>query len=54
MSLPTIDENPMNQPSDPRENVDARRSRVRRTALWIAVVAVGVYVGFLLLGALGQ
>ncbi|GAB2509902.1 hypothetical protein [Lysobacter humi (ex Lee et al. 2017)] len=42
--------------SDPRDLRDAdlaaRRTRVRRTALWIAGVAVLVYVTFLLLAGL--
>ncbi|WP_263316940.1 hypothetical protein [Montanilutibacter psychrotolerans] len=42
-------------PTDPdRSNVDARRKAARRTALWVAVVAIGVYVAFLLSGVLGR
>lgn len=44
----------MNPSSDHRpDDVAARRKRARRTALWIAAVAVAVYVGFLLMGMLG-
>ena len=35
------------------DELAARRKRARRTALWIAAVAVAVYVGFLLSGILG-
>ena len=31
----------------PQNEVDARRKRARRTALWIAVIAVLVYAGFI-------
>ena len=34
-------------------HVDPRRKSVRRTVLWLAVAAVAVYGGFLLLGYLG-
>ena len=37
------------QPQLPPDQIDARRRRARRTALWIAVVAVLVYVGFIAL-----
>ncbi len=33
----------------PPQEVDARRKRARRTALWIAAVAVAVYVGFIVM-----
>ncbi len=36
----------------PRPDHAARRQRVRRTALWVAAVAVAVYLGFILLAAL--
>jgi hypothetical protein len=38
----------------PRNDDAARRQRVRRTALWVAAIAVAVYVGFILLGVLAQ
>ena len=34
--------------------VAARRKAVRRTALWVGVIALGIYVAFLLSGVLGQ
>jgi hypothetical protein len=34
-------------------SVEPRRKSVRRTALWLALAAVAVYGGFLLLGWLG-
>jgi hypothetical protein len=44
----------MTAPTDPRNDLDARRKAARRTAAWVALVAVGVYVAFLLSGVLGQ
>ncbi|WP_255783921.1 hypothetical protein [Marilutibacter chinensis] len=44
----------MTAPSDPRNDVDARRKAARRTAVWVALIAVGVYVAFLLSGVLGR
>jgi len=38
----------------PRTELDARRQRARRTALWVAVIAVAVYVGFIAMGVLAQ
>ncbi|MGH8072748.1 MAG: hypothetical protein ACREO4_01570 [Lysobacter sp.] len=38
----------------PRQNDAARRKSVRRTALWIGLIAVGIYVAFILSGVLGQ
>lgn len=39
---------------DPRQDeIATRRKRARRTALLIGVIAVAVYVGFLLMGILG-
>jgi len=37
-----------------QDQVDARRKAVRRTALAVAAIAVGVYVVFILSGVLGQ
>ncbi|WP_262982910.1 hypothetical protein [Marilutibacter maris] len=39
---------------DPRHDLDARRKAARRTAVWVALIAVGVYVAFLLSGVFGQ
>jgi hypothetical protein len=39
---------------DPRMDPDARRKAARRTALWVAGVAIAVYVTFILSGVLGQ
>jgi hypothetical protein len=45
----------MTQTPAPRnDDVAARRQRARRTALWMAAIAAGVYVAFLLSGVLGQ
>jgi hypothetical protein len=44
--------NPMN-PLPPNE-VDARRKRARRMALWIAVIAVLVYAGFIAMVGLSK
>ena len=44
----------MNPTPSPRQDDAARRKAVRRTALWVGVIAVGIYVAFLLSGVLGQ
>ena len=44
----------MSPTNDPRYEADTRRQRARRTALWIAVVAVGIYVAFLLSAVIAQ
>lgn len=45
----------MTPTSTPRDqDVAARRQRARRTALWVAVVALSVYAGFILMGVLAQ
>ncbi|MEG3192995.1 hypothetical protein [Lysobacter sp. D1-1-M9] len=44
----------MSPPDDRRNDVDVRRQRARRTALWVAAVAVVVYVGFILTGVIGR
>lgn len=45
----------MTPSSHPRQPDDAaRRARARRTAVVVALVAVTVYAGFLLLGVLGR
>lgn len=38
----------------PPEDIAARRKAARRTALWIALVVVAIYVGFILSGVLGR
>lgn len=40
--------------SDHRNDDHARRQRARRTALWAALIAVLVYLGFIGMGVLGQ
>jgi len=37
----------MTAPQLSQNDVDARRKRARRMALWIAVIAVVVYAGFI-------
>lgn len=44
----------MNPTPDPRRDDAARRKAVRRTALWVGLIAVGIYVAFILSGVLGQ
>ena len=44
----------MSPRNDHRTDADARRRGVRRTALWVAAIAVAVYVGFILLGVLAR
>jgi hypothetical protein len=45
----------MATPNHPRQPDDAaRRARARRTAVVVALVAVAVYAGFMLLGTLGR
>ena len=44
----------MTAPTDTRTDVDARRQRARRTALVFGMLAVAVYVAFLMLGVLSQ
>jgi len=39
---------------EPRSDIDARRRRARRTAAWIAAVAVAIYVVFILSGVVAQ
>lgn len=38
----------------PPNEVDARRKRARRTALWIAVIAAIVYLGFIAMVGLSK
>jgi len=38
----------------PPRDVDARRKRARRTALWIAIIAVAVYAGFITMVGLSK
>ena len=44
----------MTAPNAPRTPDDARTARARRTALWLGLVAVGLFVGFIALAALGR
>jgi len=44
----------MNPTPAPRNDADARRQRARRTALWVAVIAVLVYAGFIALNVFGR
>jgi hypothetical protein len=44
----------MTQPTHNPNEVDARRKRARRTALWIGVIAVLVYAGFIALAGLSK
>ena len=44
----------MDRSPDPRKDDAARRKAVRRTVLLFALVAVGIYVAFILSGVLGQ
>lgn len=43
--------NPRTPPSDDHA---ARRKAARRTALWVALIAAGVYVAFILSGVVGR
>ena len=44
----------MNRPTMTPEEIDARRKRARRLALWIGVAAVIVYLGFIALVGLSK
>ena len=44
----------MNPTQLPQNEVDARRKRARRTALWVAVIAALVYAGFIALVGLSK
>ena len=44
----------MNPTPAPRQDDAARRKAVRRTALWVGGIALGIYVAFLMSGVLGQ
>jgi hypothetical protein len=44
----------MNRPTLPPHEIDARRKRARRLALWIGVAAVLVYVGFIAMVGLSK
>ncbi|WP_256448151.1 MULTISPECIES: hypothetical protein [unclassified Lysobacter] len=44
----------MNQPDHNAADLAARRKAARRTALWIAGVAVLIYVVFILSGTMGK
>ena len=42
------------RPKLPEELVAARRKAAVRTALWVGLVAVAIYVGFILSGVIGR
>lgn len=44
----------MSPRTDHSNEDNARRQRARRTALWVAAIAVAVYVGFILMAVLAQ
>ena len=44
----------MTAPQLSQDDTDARRKRARRMALWIAVIAVVVYAGFIALVGLSK
>lgn len=45
----------MNVPHPPSQtDIDARRKRARRLALWVGIVAVAVYAGFIVLVGLSK
>ncbi|MFC0679462.1 hypothetical protein ACFFGH_16620 [Lysobacter korlensis] len=44
----------MNRAPQTEEQVRVRRQRARRTAIWIAVAAVAVYLGFILINLPSQ
>lgn len=44
----------MSPTPDPRHDDAARRKAVRRTALWIGLIAFGIYAAFILSGIIGQ
>jgi hypothetical protein len=44
----------MNRPTLPPHEIDARRKRARRLALWIGVATVLVYVGFIAMVGLSK
>ncbi|MFD0740321.1 hypothetical protein ACFQZQ_13635 [Lysobacter koreensis] len=44
----------MTPTSAPDHDAAARRQRARRTALWAAVIAASVYLGFIAMGVLAQ
>ena len=44
----------MNRPTMTPDELEARRKRARRLALWIGVAAVAVYLGFIALVGLSK
>ena len=44
----------MNKPDHNADDLAARRKSARRTALWIAAIAVTIYVVFILSGTMGK
>lgn len=43
----------MNKTPD-NSDIDARRKRARRTALWVAAIAVAIYAVFILSGVMSK
>jgi hypothetical protein len=44
----------MNKPDHNADDLAARRKSARRTALWIAAIAITIYVVFILSGTMGK
>jgi hypothetical protein len=44
----------MNKPDHNADDLTARRKSARRTALWIAAIAITIYVVFILSGTMGK
>ncbi|HEY4582396.1 MAG TPA: hypothetical protein VIG88_05965 [Lysobacter sp.] len=44
----------MTGPTAPRKPDDARSARARRTALWLGLLAVAVFVGFIAMTGLNR
>lgn len=44
----------MNQPAHTPDEIAARRKAARRTALWVAAIAVAVYVVFIAMNTVGK
>jgi len=44
----------MNQPTHNPDDIAARRKAARRTALWVAAIAIAVYVVFIAMNTVGK
>ena len=44
----------MNQPAHNPDEIAVRRKAARRTALWVAAIAVAVYVVFIAMNTVGK